>query len=56
MTPDIKIGDTITSYDGSAAKTVEIPNGDAILPPFTTADNDKVLGIVNGALAWVTKA
>ena len=53
---NIKIGDTTTSYDGSAAKTVEIPNGDAILPPFTAADNDKVLGIVNGALAWVAKA
>ena len=51
----IKIGDTTTRYDGSAAKTVEIPV-DAILPPFTTADNDKVLGIVNGALAWVAKA
>lgn len=29
---------------------------DAILPAFTAADNDKVLGIVNGALAWVAKA
>ena len=53
---NIKIGNATTSYDGSAAKTVEIPNVDAILPPFTTADNDKVLGIVNGALAWVAKA
>ena len=52
---NIKIGDTTTSYDGSVEKTVEIPV-DAILPPFTSADNDKVLGIVNGALAWVTKA
>ena len=51
---NIKIGNTTTSYDGSAAKTVEIPV-DAILPPFTVADNDKVLGIVNGALAWVAK-
>ena len=51
---NIKIGNATTSYDGSAAKTVEIPDG-AILPPFTAADNDKVLGIVNGALAWVTK-
>ena len=50
---NIKIGDTTTSYDGSAAKTVEIPTG---VPPFTAADNDKVLGIVNGALAWVAKA
>lgn len=29
---------------------------DAILPAFIAADNDKVLGIVNGALAWVAKA
>ena len=29
---------------------------DAILPAFTADDNDKVLGIVNGALAWVAKA
>lgn len=29
---------------------------DAILPAFTEADNGKVLGIVNGALAWVDKA
>lgn len=28
---------------------------DAILPTFTSADNGKVLGIVNGALAWITK-
>lgn len=28
---------------------------DAILPPFTEADNGKVLGVVNGALAWVDK-
>ena len=52
---NIKIGDTTTSYDGSVEKTVAIPDG-AILPPFTAADNDKVLGIVNGALAWVAKA
>ena len=50
---NIKIGNATTSYDGSAAKTVKIPEG---VPPFTAADNDKVLGIVNGALAWVTKA
>lgn len=29
---------------------------DAILPPFTASDNGKVLGIVNGVLAWVDKA
>ena len=28
----------------------------AILPAFTASDNGKVLGIVNGALAWVDKA
>ena len=28
---------------------------DAIIPAYTTADNGKVLGVVNGALAWVTK-
>ena len=28
---------------------------DAILPTFTEADNGKVLGVVNGALAWVSK-
>lgn len=50
---NIKIGNATTSYDGSAAKTVEIPEG---VPPFTAADNDKVLGIVNGTLAWVAKA
>ena len=50
---NIKVGNATTSYDGSAAKTVEIPEG---VPPFTAADNDKVLGIVNGALAWVAKA
>ena len=50
---NIKIGNDTTTYDGSAAKTVEIPEG---VPAFTAADNDKVLGIVNGALAWVAKA
>ena len=28
----------------------------AILPAFTASDNGKVLGIVNGALAWADKA
>lgn len=45
---DIKIGDTTTSYDGSAEKTVEIPKG---VPPVTTADNGKILRVVNGAWA-----
>nr|DAM60384.1 MAG TPA: hypothetical protein [Bacteriophage sp.] len=50
-TLNIKIGDTTTSYDGSAAKTVEIPNG---VPSVTTADNGKFLRVVNGAWAAVT--
>ena len=50
---NIKIGNATTSYDGSMEETVEIPEG---VPPFTDADNGKVLGIVNGALAWVAKA
>lgn len=29
---------------------------DAILPAFTAEDEGKVLGIVDGALAWVAKA
>lgn len=45
---NIKIGDTTTSYDGSAAKTVEIPNG---VPSVTAADNGKILRVVNGAWA-----
>ena len=45
---NIKIGDTTTSYDGSAAETVEIPNG---VPSVTTADNGKFLRVVSGAWA-----
>ena len=45
---NIKIGNTTTSYDGSTEKTVEIPNG---VPPVTTADNGKILRVVNGAWA-----
>ena len=47
---NIKIGDTTTSYDGSAAKTVEIPEG---VPSVTTADKGKFLRVVNGAWAAV---
>ena len=50
---NIKIGDTTTSYDGSAAKTVEIPKG---VPSVTTADNGKFLRVVNGAWAAVAIA
>lgn len=28
---------------------------DAIIPAYTTADNGKVLGVVDGKLAWVSK-
>lgn len=47
---NIKIGDTTTSYDGSTAKTVEIPKG---VPSVTTADNGKFLRVANGAWAAV---
>ena len=47
---NIKIGDTTTSYDGSAVKTVEIPEG---VPSVTTADNGKFLRVANGAWAAV---
>lgn len=47
---NIKSGDTTTTYDGSAAKTVEIPNG---VPAVTAADNGKFLRVVNGAWAAV---
>ena len=51
----------VVLYNGAAwsawidtlAKIQDIPEG---VPPFTAADNDKVLGIVNGELAWVSKA
>ena len=46
----IKVGDNTTSYDGSAAKTVEIPEG---VPAVTAADNGKFLRVVNGAWAAV---
>lgn len=46
---NIKIGDTTTSYDGDAGKTVEIPKG---VPSVTTADNGKILRVVNGD--WAT--
>ena len=46
-------GLTWSAWFGTLARSEDIPEG---VPPFTAADNDKVLGIVNGALAWVTKA
>lgn len=44
----IKIGNDTTSYDGSAAKTVEIPEG---VPAVTATDNGKILRVINGAWA-----
>ena len=41
-----------SAWSDTLAKIQDIPT----IPPFTTADNDKVLGIVNGELAWVAKA
>lgn len=48
---NITIGGTTTSYDGSAAKTVEIPKE---VPSVTTADNGKFLRVVNGV--WTAAA
>ena len=45
---NIKIGNKTTTYDGSAAKTVEIPKG---VPDVTATDNGKILRVVNGAWA-----
>lgn len=47
---NIKIGNATTSYDGSAAKTVEIPEG---VPAVTATDNGKILRVVSGAWAAV---
>lgn len=43
-----------TDYDTLYPKTTA-DQIDDILPAFTEADNGKVLGVVNGALAWVDK-
>lgn len=41
-----------TDAQGAATKKYV----DAIIPAYTTADNGKVLGVVEGKLAWVDKA
>lgn len=51
MTGKLKITATPTEADD----VVDKEYADAILPAFTEADNGKVLGVVNGALVWVTK-
>ena len=58
--------DTGTSYkyDAVSAAWIVQPVGgggagnrvDAIIPAYTTADNGKVLGVVEGKLAWVSKS
>ncbi len=52
MTGKLKITATPTEADDVVDKEYV----DAILPAFTADDNGKVLGVVNGALAWVDKA
>lgn len=51
MTGKLKITATPTEADDVVDKEYV----DAIIPAYTTADNGKVLGIVNGSLAWVDK-
>lgn len=46
----------LTAVPTEADDAVDKEYVDAIIPAYTTADNGKVLGIVNGALAWVDKA
>lgn len=45
----------ITAAPTEADDVVDKEYVDAIIPTYTTADNGKVLGVVNDALAWVTK-
>ena len=52
MTGKLKLTGTPTEANEAVTKAYV----DAILPAFTDTDNGKVLGIVNGALAWVDKA
>lgn len=52
MIGKLKLGVEPSEDDDAVTKKY----ADAILPAFTEADNGKVLGIVNGVLAWVDKA
>lgn len=45
----------ITAAPTEADDVVDKEYVDAIIPAYTTADDGKVLGVVNGALAWITK-
>lgn len=40
----------------TASDVGALPSTAVAVPAFTAEDNGKVLGVVNGALAWVTKA
>lgn len=44
------------SYDGSAALSVKIPIGDSIVPAPSSADDGKILRVVDGSPAWVSIA
>lgn len=46
----------ITAAPTDADDVVDKEYVDTIIPAFTADDNGKVLGVVNGALAWVDKA
>lgn len=46
----------ITASPTEADDVVDKEYVDAIIPAYTTADNGKVLGVVEGKLAWVAKA
>ena len=45
-----------SSGGGGNRGAVDKEHVDAIIPAYTTADNGKVLGVVEGKLAWVDKA
>lgn len=49
-----KITGLLDPTDAQGAATKQYV--DAIIPAYTTADNGKVLGVVDGKLAWVAKA
>lgn len=48
-----KGGTTVDSFttNASAAKTINIPNE---LPAYSASNNGQILGVVNGALTWIT--
>lgn len=52
MTGKLKLTATPTEADDAVDKEYV----DAIIPAYTAAENGKVLGVVNGELAWVDKA